>query len=96
VVFQRTSVALKPTQVIQRSILSATIFLITYIPVCKEYPQFGVPCSRTQDQSYNLEQELGDITHTREKRSNTTQERRSQKRKVTQTQDNSKTTFGSQ
>jgi hypothetical protein len=35
VVSQRTRVALNPSQVIQRSNLSVTIFLITYILVCK-------------------------------------------------------------
>jgi hypothetical protein len=59
--------------VIQRSNLSAKFFLITYILVHKESPQFGVSCSCSEDQSYNLEQERAESTRTRAKNNNTTQ-----------------------
>jgi hypothetical protein len=43
-------------------------------PSPKKSPQIGVTCNRTQDQSYNSTEEMGESTHTRAKTSNTTQE----------------------
>jgi hypothetical protein len=47
-------VTLNPSQVIQTSNLSSTIFLISIVSSRKESPQIGVPCISTQDQSYNF------------------------------------------
>jgi hypothetical protein len=75
VVSQRTRVTLNPSKVIQRSNLSVTIFLITYIPIRKESPQFRVSRSRTQDQSYNLEQERVEIAHKSKAQQHNTQKK---------------------
>jgi hypothetical protein len=74
-VSQRTRVTLNPSKVIQRSNLSVTIFLITYIPIRKESPQFRVSRSRTQDQSCNLEQERVEIAHKSKAQQHNTQKK---------------------
>jgi hypothetical protein len=71
------------------------VFLISLIYPCKEYPQFGVSCSHTQDQSYNLAQERGESTHTRAKTSNTTQEQERKSAKHTELQEQLKIALGS-
>jgi hypothetical protein len=64
VVSQRTRVALNLSHVIQRSNLSATVFLINMNPFRKESPQIGVSCSRTRIRVMNLRTRKGERVHT--------------------------------
>jgi hypothetical protein len=80
-VSQYTRVALNPSQVIQISNFSATVFLINKFPFHKESLQIGLSCSRTRIRVTMLRTRNGESTH-KSKRTNTTLERRSQVRKL--------------
>jgi hypothetical protein len=67
VVSQRTRVALDPSQVIQRSNLSTTIFLISRSISSQGSPQVGVSCSHTNECEYQLQ-----ISTKRERREHNT------------------------
>jgi hypothetical protein len=64
---QWTRTAITPSQVIQRSNLSAMDVLITYIHVHKKSPQIGVSCRHTQGRSYTQIAQGRIRTHTRAK-----------------------------